>query len=252
MLPSSKKDVLGYCGFIGGIIVVVAFIFLGFKLSPAPYNADTLCLKNKEPYRASIIIDKTDPYGDSGIVEDIILQEKQLVPIHGRLTIYVIDETGDVAETPLFDLCNPGRGDQVNALYRNPRRVETRYNEQFDKPLKAILEKLKKPGVAPQSPIAETLAEIMFDRFAGTPPSKHKVVLISDLLQNSDLGSAYQGSLSLNNLKRLTPPWRMLQPSHTHLRSVVLNRPKKQGIQRDVIDEFWQPWLEAIGVEASF
>ena len=54
-------------------------------------------------------------------------------------------------QTKNFNQHLAGLGDQVNALFRNPERIEERFNDKFDRPLETILEDLVVPKEAPNS-----------------------------------------------------------------------------------------------------
>ncbi|MDH3660550.1 MAG: hypothetical protein OEU92_11080 [Alphaproteobacteria bacterium] len=252
MLSKSGQDKLGYLIGLSGLIIVVSTVFAWYRLQPPRYDSQTLCLLDTEGHRTTVLVDKTDPFSDPKVVEDAIEEAKRSLPLYGRLTIHVLDGSNNIIGPPVFDLCNPGHGDQLSSVYRNPKHVRERYEQQFEEPLDKILDDLKQPSEGNQSPIAEALVETVFNRFAGLPPKTHEIILVSDLLENSKLGSAYKTNLSLDEAKSLVPPWLEKLPEHTSVTSVVVKRPRVRQLQYRAIENFWQPWLDAIEVDVKF
>lgn len=189
----SGRDLIGVFNLIviGGILAGISYV--AFMLKPAEYDPDTLCLAGVTPPHTVVIVDKTDLYSRDQVnaIEAAILAQRDLLPVGERLSLFELNEHGNLADTNSFSLCNPGSGDQVNPLYRNPARIQARYEAAFAGPLSAALDDLMTPKDAPQSPILEALA-----RLAGEPgftpdvPGRH-VVLVSDMLQNSEIFTVY-------------------------------------------------------------
>jgi hypothetical protein len=89
-----------------------------------------------------------------------VLESRDQLEIGERLTLFELDARGALVNTNGFSLCNPGRGDQINPLYRNPQRVEARYQALFEGPLQAAFADLVEPKESPASPILESLARL--------------------------------------------------------------------------------------------
>lgn len=186
----SKEDWEGIKIFTvtGSIFLLLGCAFIYKTLHAGKYDAASLCPTGREYPVTQILIDKTDPWdvARSTRLDKLIRQIKDNLAIHERMTIYVLDETGNDVPTPVFDMCNPGRGDQVSPLYSNPRRVQKKFDEQFNGPLERMLAELLKPGKAPYSPILETIMN--FPHHGG----KTKLILISDLMENTRDMSFYR------------------------------------------------------------
>lgn len=202
----SGRDLLGVFNLIIVAGVIAAVSYFALTLRPAEYNADTLCIAGIIPPHRVVIIDKTDLYSQqqTAAIRRIILSERDNLDVGERLSLFELDETGRLADTNEFSLCNPGSGEQVNPLYRNPERIQARYESLFDAPLQQALSDLVEPKDAPQSPILEALAELTQETsMAETVPGR-RIVLVSDMLQNSGVFSVYgrgEGAL----LDRLPP-----------------------------------------------
>jgi hypothetical protein len=140
-----------------------------------------------------MVIDKTDLYSpeQAAGIEQLVLDSRDQLEIGERLTLFELDARGALVNTNNFSLCNPGRGDQINPLYRNPQRVEARYQA-------CLKARFRPPSPIWSSPRKARPAR-SWNRWRAWPsrrpsmtPSRHReIVLVSDMLQNSQLFSVY-------------------------------------------------------------
>jgi len=189
-----KSDRQGWIiiGIVGSIFALISALAVYAGVTREKYDPSTLC-----PFEAGypvvrILIDKTDPWDAqrSARLEKIIRQIKDNLDVSERLAISVLDESGSEVPTPVFDMCNPGRGDQANPLYKNPRRVHKKFEDQFDLPLEQMLVDILRPGTAPRSPILEAVWNITLSG------RMDRLVIVSDLMQNTKRLSFYRNGLS--------------------------------------------------------
>lgn len=186
------KDFVGIFNLIAVAGVLGAISYAALVLQPAEYDPDTLCLVGEEPAHTVVVIDKTDLYTEPQAerIRQRILQARDRLAIGERLSLYELDQSGELEDTR-FSLCNPGRGEQINPLYRNPARVEARYQALFEDPLQDVLADLVEPKDAPRSPILEALARLALEPEFDPGTPGRDIVLVSDMLQNSRLFSVY-------------------------------------------------------------
>jgi len=174
--------------------------FAVYALQPKPYDERTLCTLSEElPPHTAIIIDKTDEYTEvqADLIADIIRSAGRDLQVGERLTLFELNEEGVFDPRGEFSLCNPGRGSQVNPLFSNPKLIEERYTALFEGPLDQILSDLVTPKEAPASPILEAAARLsQTEAFSDLAP-RRRLILVSDMLQNSTIFSAYGGRGSL-------------------------------------------------------
>ncbi|MCW5725444.1 MAG: hypothetical protein KIS81_10890 [Maricaulaceae bacterium] len=179
-------------------LVVIAGILGGITwaattLRPADFDYDTLCIEGETPPHRAVVIDKTDPYTreEAARILAAIIAERDALAVGERLSLFELDERGEFRHSNRFSLCNPGSGEQVNPLYRNPDRVQARYAQLFDRPLQAALADLIEPKDAPASPVIEALARLaQEENFSPGVPGR-RILLVSDMLQNSELFTVY-------------------------------------------------------------
>jgi len=187
------KDILGFLNILIVLGILGGISYLALVLQPEEYDPDTLCLAGDTPPHVGIVIDKTDLYSpeQAARIEALVLENRDRLQISERMTLFELDARGELVNTDEFSLCNPGRGDQINPLYRNPQRVEARYQALFEGPLQAALSDLVEPKESPSSPIIESLARLaVTENFDPETPGR-RIVLVSDMLQNSQLFTVY-------------------------------------------------------------
>lgn len=254
-------------GLIYGLLGLSVFAGIGAAvhyLRPLPYDEATLCPFEGVPHRSFVLIDRSDEVIGPDRLRQLIVEEAASLPIHGRLTLYEIDETGETITDALFDLCNPGRGDQVSPLYRNPRRVENRYQNEFKAPLDSLLRRLSTPMDADFSPIVESIAELIRlgaaapghgdgrDGEAAEPPST-RLLIASDFLQNTALyGSHYRvgDPLQVDAARRsLTLAQGARPPS---IEAIVMQRNQHLAQQERAREGFWRPVFDGAGIQTTW
>ena len=145
------RDLLGVFNLIIIGAVLAGVSYAAFILKPAEYDTETLCLAGAVPPHTVVIVDKTDLYSadQARQISELILAERDRLMVGERLSLFELNQNGDLADTNSFSLCNPGSGEQVNPLYRNPNRVQARYEAAFSGPLSDALADLMTPKDAP-------------------------------------------------------------------------------------------------------
>ena len=244
----------------GMAVAIIGFAF--FALQPEPYDELTLCEISEElPPHTAVIIDKTDEYSEqqASLIAATNRRTRDRLEIGERLTLFELDQFGQFDPRGEFSLCNPGRGDQVNALFRNPERIEERFNDKFDRPLETILEDLVEPKEAPNSPVLEALARLgQTDAFSDRAPER-RIIIISDMLQNSDVFTIYGGAGAMPDTV----------PSATEVADVTMRRfgdslngvaleirliprPRYVDLQRGALKEYWSDVFDELGVQVTW
>jgi hypothetical protein len=245
------------------VVLAIAAIALAVHyLKPPAYDEATLCIISDDlPPHTAIILDKTDEYSEiqADLISEVIRRTKNRLSVNERLTIFELDAKGHFDPRGRFSLCNPGRGSQVNPLFRNPQLIETRYAELFDAPLENVLADLVTPKEAPSSPILEALARLsQTEAFSDRVPER-AVVLVSDMLQNSDVFSAYGGA---GEMPEAMPDARDVADriiarfgdglQGTELEIRLISREKYSDMQRVPLKAYWNEIFDELGVIADW
>ena len=255
----SRQAILNFV--LAGIAVaIIGFSF--FALQPEPYDEVTLCVLSDDlPPHTAVIIDKTDEYSEqqADLIAAIIRRTRDRLEIGERLTLFELDQFGQFDPRGEFSLCNPGRGDQVNALFRNPEQIEKRFNEKFDQPMERILEDLVVPKEAPNSPVLEALARLgQTEAFSDRAPQR-RVVIISDMLQNSNLFTAYGGGGAMPESmpEALNVADATMRRFGNSLDGVALEvrlipRQRYVDMQRGALKDYWNEVFRELGVTVTW
>ncbi len=255
------KDIIGIFNLLIIVGVLGAISYAALVLQPDEYDPETLCLTGEPSPHLAVVIDKTDRYSppEAERIRGLILDARDQLAVGERLSLYELDENGRLSDAQRFSMCNPGRGDQINPLYRNPARVETRYQDYFEGPLAQRLADLVEPKDAPRSPILESLARLSTqDAFAPGLP-RREVVLVSDMLQNSDLFTVYGAARW--DLSRLPDPDRVAEElayeygdalAGVRLTVYLIPRPGWEQAQRTALPEYWNAVFAQLGVRVRW
>jgi hypothetical protein len=106
--------------------------------------------------------------------------------LNERLSIFVFENRVEQGFPPVFSLCNPGRASDTTILTSNPRRWEKKFIESFGRPLDEKIEQLTRPAQGDSSPILEILIDITNREELNRGSIPRRIVIVSDMLQNSD------------------------------------------------------------------
>ncbi len=258
----SGRDIIGFFNLVIVVGILGAISYAAFILQPAEYDSQTLCLVGDVPPHRVVVIDKTDLYSpeQAASIGTTILRERDGLGVGERLSLYELNESGQLRNTNRFSLCNPGAGEQVNPLYRNPDRVQARYEALFADPLDQALADLILPKNAPSSPIIEALARLSQDpAFDRTVPAR-RIVLVSDMLQNSEIFTVY--GRSRGTLEQRLPDPRIVADAiretyGDNLRGVeieirLIPRDRWEQDQRGPLRGYWEQVFTALGVRVRW
>ncbi|MBB35040.1 MAG: hypothetical protein CME88_02530 [Hirschia sp.] len=184
-----RWSIVAMLGAVFGLFAVVAL-----NMPPAT-DPQTACrTDHRDPAHTVLLIDQSDPFStnDFGWVEAFIDQEARQLPKYGRLTVMTPNVKNPYDPQQVFSQCSTGSADAANPFFENPRMVEDNWRMQFRDPLNAAVRTVLEDQVAPSSPLAEAIHSI-FDRADFSPPGdKRRVVIISDLIQNSENFNFYR------------------------------------------------------------
>lgn len=147
-------------------LMLVLFIAGGIGITitkPPVRDVQTLCIDKLPPKHTILIVDKTDPWSkaETGRLRNLILSVRDTIEKDAKLSIFVFNGSFELDMEPVFSLCSPGRGEETNWLWGNPRRDQKRFREMFGQPLTALLDDLTTPSRGDVSPILEIMADVM-------------------------------------------------------------------------------------------
>lgn len=118
--------------------------------------------------------------------------ERRLVGGEVRIDIYNANASNGGLLEPVFSRCSPPPLSGLQLLGGNKRRDERSYLSDFVDPLRQSMERLVAGESTDTSPLLESISAAVEQSFSGrTSGNKQAVIVLSDMLQNSDNYSFY-------------------------------------------------------------
>lgn len=239
---------------VAGILLLVAVVGAAGWFAFRQVKADeideaTLCPLTGATGSLAVLLDMTDPVsGTQALALHAALDKAVLGSPRGTLVAI-----GRVSDQPdrmgaAFALCRPMTGAEGGDLIRNSSQVDARFQEGFVKPYRAEIDAMLDAGKAKQSPIMEGLQALLAG-VAGLPVAAgatRRVVIVSDLLQNSDAMSFYrrQDWQSFRD----SPAYGRLARNLDGVDVTILRVPRTDGkVDPAAVDDFWVRYLETQG-----
>lgn len=211
---------------------------------------DALCPAASGPIaETAILFDLTDPMApsQSAQLRQYLEGEFAGAPVGTQFTMGVVSE--DAEEWGATDpLCKPPSDKDVSTLTQNVSLVKRRYDERFMAPLQSNLDSMISASGAKTSPIMESLQALVAD----TPgfltfPGPRRLIVVSDLLQNSDAMSFYRGEdwQSFQD----SPAFQRLGRTLDGVQVEILAVPREVRKVKDpqAIEDFWIRYFELQG-----
>lgn len=227
--------------------------FWQFKTSrEMAFDTETLCPSPSGPVAmTAILFDLTDPLtkAQSNQLAQYIEQEFSSAAAGTQFTMGVVSE--DAASWGATEpLCKPIMAQDASALTQNLAMVRDRYEAGFIAPMRRNLAHMTSATGANSSPIMESLQGLVADsRGFLTFSGARKLIVVSDLLQHSDVMSFYRGD-----------DWQSFAASHAYQRLghtlsgaeiMLFAVPRDVERIRDpaVIEDFWLRYFDLQGAK---
>ncbi|GAB2176260.1 hypothetical protein [Dongia sp. agr-C8] len=220
----------------------------------AALDPETLCPKSGPTSQFAVLVDRTDALTEiqGEALRRQITAWAAAIPKHGSFKVYEVGYGGALLQ-PVVAVCNPGDGSDQSAIDSNPKMWRARYEEKFQAPIAAMLERMRLDEEAKASPILEGVQAIAVKDFGPDAPQGPKtLIIVSDLLQNQPGFSLYQSVPPLDAFWA-TPYAASVRSNLTgiHTEIHLLHRLKAAAKQTDALGKFWIDWLQRQGAEVD-
>ncbi len=185
-----------YAGFTAGVLFsVLALTATVWLMRPADLDAATLCPTNRPlAGHTVVIVDRTDRWTTAmgAALTQLVENAQRDTDKYEKFSIVSLDANQSVH--PLFSICNPGTPTFWSDLYRGRRYTTRDFEQRFVGAAERVIEDVREPSEARSSPIVEYVHRWLgSDDFNATVPHR-RLILVSDMRQNSDLYSIYSGA----------------------------------------------------------
>jgi hypothetical protein len=244
----------------GAIIVgctVLALAMGGLAVATSRQHSSTTVQSDGNMARAArgttaVILDKTDALTDrerSGLTLRLRNVARQDLRAGERLSLWTLGNHEDGTLSKEFCRCSPGFGGL--GITDNPRMIRARFEATFGGPLDTLLDDVTRRETAPRSPIMEAVREVGELREFTDVTGPRRLLVVSDMLQNSEAWSQYAGRASFASLSR-SPAWRDLDAAlrGVSVEIVYLHRPRDARFQGAPHRRFWREYFLACGAES--
>ncbi len=219
-----------------------------------PLDGETGCIAGQQvpPEHTVVLIDQTDPLNLHQIayVKALILAEYQRLRPHGELTVRGVRADPDDAGGS-FSRCRLQRGGEVSGVASNPDMIEAAFKRTVGDALNGYLNGLHDVPSAPRSPIIEAVDSAVDAPDFGPTVKGRRLVIVSDMAQNSRAVSEYDGPGS-----GLDPSAAVRSELTRDLKGVAVRinyvrRPELAAIQTPAQRDFWRTWFTAQGANVK-
>ena len=244
-----KKSIIGAV-----IIVVVALVVAGIvslrvmlERAKVPISADTMCPISGPYAYTTILIDGTDTFSAIQLadLQRYFRQLKDEVQKHGQIAIYAPKEMSAAKLLrPVLKICNPGDSKGVSGITANPESIQRKYDRNFSDQIdRALGEGLNAQG-SPTSPIMEMIQAVVIDGFPIESTAPKRLVIVSDMLQNSDYYSHYRDEISFDVLRK-NPAFQHVTTNLTGINVEILyiGRKGSENLQTNRHGLFWEAFI---------
>lgn len=251
---------------IAGILLgLLGIVLIGGMIGAYWYvssNSESLGADNCPPRGPkaiyAILIDRSDPI--TPLQQQQVLQRLRSQLLNARtgerFDLYVAEGDGVSLLAPAVSVCSPGRGADANSLYQNPEMIQRAFEERFMSVLDRDVRRLMEPSTRSNSPILESIKAVAVASFGGVDRNTPKrLIVVSDMIQHSNLNSHYRGETSFDDLGRRAE-WRSLQANLSSVEVTVLyllrpnaRRAGGRPLQDRAHQLFWERAIRASGGE---
>lgn len=148
------------------------------------------------------MLDLTDPLNKAQ--KEFFLKEiealKNIIPKHHSLTIYTLDEELDLNKSRKITMCNPGTLEDIESTYDkisiNPKEIKIKWEEGFSEQISDTVNNIIFQNASQNSsPVMEMFQLIALNEFKGFSGTNNEIIILSDMIQNTDGISMYQNNL---------------------------------------------------------
>ena len=239
----------------GALVVLVAGCLAGgylawsYVTSRTVLDETTLCPDDGPTGTFAVLLDLTDPLTSPQSARLATSMERRVARLPaGTLVSFGVVSSDESRRGSLFAACNPGDGSQASQIYENPTLIRARFEGEFMTPLRTALAEAIRAAVEDTSPIMESLQALIAD----TPDFEagaglREIVIVSDLLQNSEVLSFYRGE-GWEHLRSSGGTGRLARNLDGVLVSVVrVPRPGAGPRALGQVDDFWARYFDQQG-----
>lgn len=222
----------------------LGWMYLRATAQNTPVDTE-LCPESGPGEQTIVLIDATDAI--ASITQTEILNKitdlASATPKGGRFELRVL-EPDATRTTTLFNRCNPGDGSDLDELTGNPELAQKKWASQFGAPLAEAMRRSVNGQGADTSPIMAGIQQIAVDRLssAHSRSISSKVIVVSDMLENSDAFSIYEAGPDFDAFRR-SPGFKRYHTDLAGAGIAIWFLDREAKVASVPLMEFWVQWI---------
>jgi len=245
----------------------IAFFLMGTLSQQTPADLITGCPidQSEIPVSITIIYDTSEPLVESQELEiqnriNAIVRDESQFPVASKLAVYRVESDLNRGITPVsFSLDGSGASNSGIEYFCRPRTDWTqsplwrRFNEQLpDAYTAALIDSVGNSGEQ-YSPLIDALRYVASSLFASSATTSNRVIIVSDLIENSAIFSMYQNNWyeTFTNNRESVLSQSPNFPSGTSVEVLLLRRPQYSIQSLDPSSNFQRFWESIIAVNRN-
>ena len=191
-------------GLVGVILGGFFMISFWVQSGRVEVDRDTMCPRSGPGGHTVVLIDATDEFSaiQKADLKRYFSELKSNVPKYSQIAIYAPQEMSDEDFlSPELKICNPGDGQGISGITANPEQIKQRYKVNFSDKIDDVLDNGLNSEGAPISPVMEMIQAVSVDAFPINGDTPKRLIIVSDMLQNTDWYSHYRDKVDFEVAK---------------------------------------------------
>ncbi|MBY5846420.1 hypothetical protein GR204_27570 [Rhizobium leguminosarum] len=234
---------------LGGVIAAALGTFGWMKLqaSQTVSLADDACPVDGATSVTAVLLDTSDAIAPITRL-DLQNEFKRVVKDvdkGGLIEVYML--TGNEGELKrTFHACNPGDGSGADPWISNPKKIQKRWEEAFNKPLREIEDRMGTSYESERSPIMAGIQRIVVESLADPKlEDRPKTLFVaSDMMEHTDFFSMYKSGANYGTFEKSPARDRFRVPlDGVDVKFLAFQRAASSKIEG--LSNFWATWVVA-------
>lgn len=176
------------------------FFYQSYAGKPPPVDKVTFCPEKIDSVTA-VLLDATDELGvvQRAAIKSRLDEVKDGLPRRARIDVYAVDNADGRLPRAIFSMCNPGSGEDADALKENARLMKRRWTKDFGAKLSEELDRVLGSKAAKYSPIMESIQAVAVQSFGASATRdahEKRLVVVSDMIQSVPQYNQYKAGPS--------------------------------------------------------
>jgi len=214
----------------------------------ARVSKDTFCEKGNLPQVIMVLVDATetiDPVQSERAIS-ALMREVENSPKRARIDVFYTRPQGKTLVQPLFSKCNPGLA--KSGIYSDAAAATKRFSEDYVDALEDAFSEAIGQKPANTSPILESIRAASTRSFSRVPnTTERRIILISDMLQHSDIESHYKQIGNFREFKASSGwPKAIVDLGNSEVRIMYITRSKARKLQGREHQAWWESYFLAV------